>query len=139
MSDDLTIRFFTLAQANAALETVRPLLIELQRSHASLDEARRRYAGYAAVLQRYGLLVEWHLIEGEIAEILDRIHKGIETVAALGVELKNIEQGLIDFPAMRNGEVVYLCYRLDEPEITAWHHLHTGFAGRQPVDSGFDS
>jgi hypothetical protein len=139
MSDDLTIRFFTLAQANEALEIVRPILLDLKQAHDGLDQARQRYAGFATQLQRFGLLVEWHRIEQEIETLLERIQHGIETVAALGIELKNIEQGLVDFPALRNGQVVYLCYRLDEPEVTAWHPIHTGFAGRQPVDDAFDA
>lgn len=53
----------------------------------------------------------------------------------LGVELKDPRTGLIDFRAMRQGEEVYLCWRLGEPSVAHWHPLHTGLAGRAPIDT----
>lgn len=53
----------------------------------------------------------------------------------LGVELKDPRTGLIDFRAMRQGEEVYLCWRLGEPSVAFWHPLHTGFAGRAPIET----
>ena len=57
----------------------------------------------------------------------------MEAIHALGCELKHVDQGLIDFPALREGREVYLCWRLGEPTIGWWHDLDTGFAGRQPL------
>jgi hypothetical protein len=51
----------------------------------------------------------------------------------IGCELKGVEQGLIDFPALREGRVVYLCWQYDEPEVAFWHEVDAGFAGRQPL------
>jgi hypothetical protein len=53
----------------------------------------------------------------------------------LGVELKDPRTGLIDFRALRGGEEVYLCWRHGEPSVDHWHPLHTGFGGRQPIDT----
>jgi hypothetical protein len=138
MSEERDWQVFTLEEANAALALVRPILIGLQEDHLALEHARRAFGAYAASLKRYRLRVESHYIERDIGEIVDRIQEGIAAVATLGIELKNIEMGLIDFPALRNGEVVFLCYHLDEPEISTWHHLESGFAGRQPLDEAFD-
>lgn len=135
MSDGHPWRHFTLDEANATLETIRPILLDLRDDHAALEQARREFGDYAAALKRYRLLVEGHRIEGEIGQLVERIQGGIQTISAYGVEVKNIEVGLIDFPAIRNGEIVYLCYRLDEPRIIAWHPIETGFAGRQPIDN----
>ena len=135
MSDLHPWRHFTLAEANATLEDIRPILLDLRADHAALDQARRDFGEYAAALKRYRLLVEGHRIEGEIGQLVERIQHGIQTISAHGIEVKNIEIGLIDFPAIRNGEIVYLCYRLDEPRIVAWHPIETGFAGRQSIDN----
>lgn len=133
MIDGHPWRHFTLEEANVALATIRPTLLELREDHAALESARREFGEYAHTLKRYRLLVESHRIEGEIGQLVARIQQGIRTITAYGVEVKNIEIGLIDFPALRNGEVVYLCYRLDEPGIIAWHPIETGFAGRKPI------
>jgi hypothetical protein len=53
----------------------------------------------------------------------------------LGVELKDPRTGLIDFRALRGDEEVYLCWRHGEPAVDHWHPLHTGFGGRQPIDT----
>ena len=64
----------------------------------------------------------------------------------LGVEPKNAVEGLVDFPSIMDDRVVYLCWKLDEPEVLYWHEVDAGFAGRQPLtassgamDDDFDS
>ena len=64
------------------------------------------------------------------AQITQRIH----AIAELGVILKDLEVGLVDFPAHRNGREVYLCWRLGEDHIGWWHEIDSGFAGRQPLE-----
>jgi hypothetical protein len=61
----------------------------------------------------------------------------IDELEGLGIELKDPNQGLIDFPAMLEGRVVYLCWRLGEDVIQHWHELSAGFAGRHPVEDQF--
>lgn len=63
----------------------------------------------------------------------DRLRTDIDALAALGCELKDLQRGLIDFPALYRGRPVYLCWLLGEPDITQYHDLDTGFAGRQPI------
>ena len=132
-------RLFTLEEANAIVEQITPLLERLREEHAALMEARQTFGEYANNLRHHGFLVEGHRVESEISEHIARLRGGIESIADLGVEIKNLEWGLVDFPAIRNGEIVYLCWRLDEGPIRYWHDLDAGFAGRQPVDDGFDS
>jgi hypothetical protein len=52
----------------------------------------------------------------------------------MGVLVKDLEMGLIDFPAQREGQEILLCWRLDEPRIAWWHTLEGGFGARQPLD-----
>jgi len=60
--------------------------------------------------------------------------KLIEEINNSGIQIKSLEQGLIDFPALRsNGDEVFLCWKLDEDEIEFWHYVETGFAGREHI------
>ena len=63
---------------------------------------------------------------GELARVIDEI-------VEYGVEVKDLDEGLIDFPALRRGETVLLCWKLGEDEILYWHGIEDGFAGRQPL------
>ena len=101
---------FSRAEAEALLPQVRPLLEEIKRRKASHD--RRP------------------------SDILEReLNALVATVAALGVEVKDLDRGLIDFRTIRRGREVYLCWMLGEGDrITWWHELDTGFAGRKIIE-----
>ena len=74
------------------------------------------------------------LARTDVEQAVTHLQSLIEELEELGVELKGIEDGLVDFRSLREGRIVYLCYRLDEDTIAYWHELDTGFAGRQPLD-----
>jgi hypothetical protein len=64
----------------------------------------------------------------------------VERVAEMGVEVKDLDSGLIDFPSVRRGRQIYLCWKLGEGEtIEWWHELHTGFAGRRPIKELYEN
>ena len=65
-----------------------------------------------------------------LVEELDGI---VEEIEASGAHLKDVQLGLVDFPAEREGEIVYLCWQFGEPEVAFWHRVEDGFAGRQPL------
>ena len=65
---------------------------------------------------------------------LENLHSTLQDVNTLGCEVKDLETGLIDFPSLREGRIVYLCWRLGEDRIGHWHEVEAGFAGRKPVD-----
>jgi hypothetical protein len=69
----------------------------------------------------------------EVARSLVELSRALGELEAVGVVLRDVDSGLIDFPAIRDGEEVYLCWRLDEDEIRFWHEPDAGFAGRQPL------
>ena len=69
----------------------------------------------------------------EIQALRDEAESLIKAIVNLGVALKDIEQGLVDFPAERDGRIVFLCWKQGEDEIRFWHELDTGFAGRKPL------
>jgi hypothetical protein len=72
-------------------------------------------------------------IEDELAKDRKRLHEFVEELRQLGVEPKSGVDGIVDFPAMLDGELVYLCWKLGEAEILYWHALDSGYDGRQPV------
>jgi hypothetical protein len=72
--------------------------------------------------------------DATVAKTMERLEKEIQTLEDLGCVLKDMTTGLIDFPAVRLGMRVWLCWRLGEERVTFWHGLHEGFAGRKPVN-----
>ena len=125
------MKLFTVAEANSLLPSVRPIVKAIQLAHRrvlSYQQAAKEAAqgaeygggGLAAGAQYARLLVELSLHAGQL-----------ET---LGIQLKDYRQGLIDFPSMRDGRVVLLCWKADEgDQLEWWHDVEAGFAGRQPL------
>ena len=58
----------------------------------------------------------------------------LETLEESGIVLRDIDRGLVDFPALSDGREIYLCWELGEDEVAYWHELEAGFGGRQPLD-----
>ena len=73
------------------------------------------------------------LKEEEMTDAMERLEKEIQKLEELGCVLKDMSIGLIDFPAVRLGTRVWLCWKLDEANVSFWHELHEGFAGRKSV------
>ena len=71
---------------------------------------------------------------GELAVYAMQLEAGVKGILALGVTIKDIDAGLVDFIGVRNGREVYLCWRYDEEELSFWHEINAGFAGRRPLD-----
>jgi hypothetical protein len=129
-------RYFTLAEANALIPELEPLLRELQRmkheiqqKYSQLQEAKLAMAGSAAV-SHDAFFAE----EAELEFLMFSANSLFGQIQGFGVEIKDIDTGLCDFYSIRNGEEVLLCWRLGEPEIRFWHGLYEGFMGRKPID-----
>ena len=73
-------------------------------------------------------------LEREAAAIAAEVDRFVRELTALGVELKDYETGLVDFPAVIDGRPVYLCWRLGEPRVQFWHEIDAGFVGRRPLE-----
>jgi hypothetical protein len=69
----------------------------------------------------------------EYAMLLQQFQASVNIFNDLGVELKDLDQGLVDFPSYRDGKLVYLCWRRGEASVEFWHDVDSGFAGRQPL------
>jgi hypothetical protein len=129
-------RYFTAEQANEALGEVRPLteelvehrraLLELQELQSSLNQ---RIAGNGGHVEPRELQDLQERLDEEVAGIarcVARIHEA-------GGLVKDLDAGLVDFPAWREGVEVLLCWRLGEDEVGYWHGLEEGFSGRKPL------
>ena len=129
-------RYFTLEEATALLPQIRPLLEEIVDLRSRLERAERDLVALHWKARTNGHVGhEGSFTAGQStrAELLAEINVRMARIQALGVELKDPAVGLIDFPSLREGRVVYLCWRLGEPGIGWWHDVQTGFAGRQPL------
>ena len=117
---------FTLAEANALLPTVIPMLEQLrdaQRAMAELQDAVT-----ASATGNGGGSAGKDFLEAS-----QSAGRAMTEINALGIEVRDPGSGLIDFPAERDGEEIFLCWRLGEDAIEWWHPIDSGFAGRQPL------
>jgi hypothetical protein len=131
------MRHFTPDEANAALVDVRPLverMIEHRRNHVSAlarqEELEARIRGNGGGIPPATIADAAAEVERE-ARMLAKL---VDEIAEHGAEVKDLDEGLIDFPALRLGETVLLCWRLGEDEIRFWHRVEDGFAGRRPLE-----
>ena len=133
------MRHFTPDEANAALVQVRPLverMVERRRAHAEAQERQEELEGR---IRGNGGGIPPATLADAAAEIerLERELSGlVDEIVEHGAEVKDLDEGLIDFPALRDGETVLLCWKLGEGEIEYWHRAEDGFAGRRslPLD-----
>lgn len=128
---------FTPAEANSALTEVRPVaerLVAVRKRMRELERTQRDLVtaiggnggGYAA-----GDLNE---AQTELVGLADAAVACVDKLDELGVQIKDLDTGLLDFPAVRDGTEVELCWQVGEEAVEHWHGLGEGFAGRKPID-----
>jgi hypothetical protein len=125
------MKLFTIEEANALLPSVREILQRIQRSRRRLATYRR-----GAKLAAEGAEQGGGGMEGgaQYAIVLTDFTSEMSELEALGVQLKDFERGLVDFPSLRDGRVVLLCWQLGEgDELEWWHDMEAGFGGRTPL------
>ena len=121
-------RHFTVEEANAELARVEPMLVTLREAKGELldDEAREA-------------LTEASTTNGggdpgkQVGEAFLTVRRILSELNEAGIVVRDVDRGLIDFPAVIDGEEVYLCWELGEDEIAFFHDLESGFGGRQPL------
>ena len=134
-------RYFTLVEARAALPAVG-------RSIREAVHAKGRYLEAEKVIQDLGqriLMMGGIQVDTRDAEAwktqrdsnAQTLKSSMERIEEMGVLVKDLDVGLVDFPTLFRGEEVYLCWRMDENDIDHWHGVNEGFAGRKPIDQNF--
>ncbi len=126
-------RYFTVEEANALLPDLRMVLIAFRAGRRQIIEDRTELAGLGELPKLNGQTARASELAERIANEVHAIREGLEGLTALGVEVKDLDSGLVDFPHWREGRVVYLCWRLGEERIAFWHDIDAGFRGRQPL------
>jgi len=135
------MKTFTLDEAQSLLPVLESLLKRAMESRRSAEKAESGLNGIAQQIYfTGGMRVNTSVIAKQRAELEAHVKQVRDTVAeidAIGVQVKDLESGLLDFPCRVEDEVVLLCWRMGEPAIEHWHTMEAGFKGRQPVDERF--
>jgi hypothetical protein len=125
-------KLFTLQEAKSLIPRLRSILADageergrMKSLNPEIQKARDKaqFDGYSA----YGV---------EYIETVTHLMLLLQKIRDWGVLLKDVDRGLCDFPYMKEGRVVYLCWQLGEDTIEYWHDIESGFAGREPLDGG---
>jgi hypothetical protein len=129
MSEDLRHeRHYTVEQANAALGWVSERLERLRAARAQLGDKDAREA-----LAEAGPGNGGGSPGRVVSEAFLELRSALEELQSMEVVLRDLDRGLVDFPTVREGEEVYLCWEEGEDEIGFWHDAESGFAGREPL------
>jgi hypothetical protein len=132
----MAARYFTPEEANALLDEVRPVaerLVAHRRAMAVMAARRARYVQRIAGNGGDFDPQEQRTLEEEFEREGAAVAACVAQLEELGVLVKDLDRGLIDFPALREGEEVLLCWEVGEDEIAYWHGVDEGFAGRKPL------
>ena len=124
-------RHYTVEEANAALPRVQELIAELRLASARLGDAGAREALDEASPGNGGGVPGRTVSEGFLS-----MRDVVLELRERGIVLRDLDRGLVDFPAMRDGREVYLCWEEGEDAIGFWHEPEAGFGGRRPLDGG---
>ncbi len=125
------MKLFTVEEANALLPSVRGIVRRVQRAYGRVSKAQEAAQAAAAGAAQGGGGMPGG---SDYVLALTALAEAAGELEALGVQLKDYARGLIDFPAMREGRVVLLCWQMGEgDELEWWHDLEAGFSGRQPL------
>jgi hypothetical protein len=129
-------RNFSPEEANELLPIVRPLVermveakLALDGAQAEADDVSTRISGNGGGLPPARLAE----VDAAVSRRATELARALEEIQALGVVVKDLDTGLVDFPSVRDGRDVLLCWRLGEDEVAFWHGYDDGFAGRQPI------
>ncbi|MGC8883813.1 MAG: DUF2203 domain-containing protein [Bryobacteraceae bacterium] len=135
------MRYFDLGSARALLPELRRLMRQAMDARAQWEAVSAQIVALAARAQMLGgvpydasIAAQW---QAQLAGQAGQMRQAVSQITSLGVQVKDLEIGLVDFPTIYRGEEVLLCWRLDEPDIAWWHSVEEGFKGRKPVDEDF--
>jgi len=131
-------RYFDRDEAEELLPVIANVLGEAREQKQSMDSLDREFAQTAAKIMVLGGWIPPHRelaqkrARRELAK--EKITEAIKQIHEIGCVVKDLDEGLVDFPTLRDGREVYLCWKLGEEHIGYWHGLDEGFAGRKPLD-----
>lgn len=135
------MKTFTLDEAQSLLPVLEALL---KRAIEGKQAAEQVESGLSEIARNIYINGGMRVDTGKIAKMraemdghLQKVRETVTEIDAIGVQVKDLETGLLDFPCRLDDQVVLLCWRMGEPSIEHWHTLEAGFQGRQPLDDRF--
>jgi hypothetical protein len=136
------MKLFTLDEAQALVPVLESLLkraIEAKRAAEQINDELQKLA--QRIFVSGGMHVDVAKVGRQRTELeahVQRAKDAVQEIDAIGVQVKDLETGLLDFPCKVDEEIVLLCWKMGEARITHWHTMESGFAGRQPLDDRFE-
>jgi hypothetical protein len=130
-------RLFTPREANSALDQVRPVAERLVAVRARMRELAETQSANILAIGGNGVgyaATDLKAAQGGLGQLADEAAAAVRELTAIGVVVKDLDLGLLDFPAVRDGEEVELCWQVGEEAVAYWHPLEAGYRGRKPID-----
>ncbi len=124
-------RYFTLQEANETLDLIRPLMDEIQQIRRKI--MKDQPDTWPVVIKSAGNGGNRAL--SKMVQDFEKLDALVHRIQDMDVLIKDANLGLLDFPALRDGREVYLCWQYGEGKIAFWHEIDAGFAGRQPIET----
>lgn len=135
------MKTFTLDEAQSLLPVLESLLKRAIEGKRAAEEVESQLSDLSRrIYLSGGMRVDLPAVANQRAEMesqLERVRESIAEIDAIGVQVKDLDTGLLDFPFRLDEDIVLLCWRLGESSIEHWHTVESGFQGRQPVDERF--
>ena len=131
-------KYFDRREAEELLPAIEPFLEEAQKQKRALDSITAEISNAALRIMMLGgslpPFAELNHKKNQREKVEEQLNQTVEEIQQTGCLVKDLETGLVDFPSLRGGEKVYLCWKLGEERIGYWHGIEEGFAGRKPLD-----
>ena len=128
--------FFTTNEANASLPDV---IKKYEYALAKQTEVQKMEQQLRMVVSTTNSFEEYVTLKQKLNSMITKFYESVEILESTGVVVKSIEQGLLDFPAKRFDEEIWLCWKYGETEIKFWHEKDSGFMGRKPLEVSDES
>jgi hypothetical protein len=134
----MTEKYFKRQEAEELLPALGQFLEDARKQKRALDSITGEISHAAKRIMMLGgslpPFAELHRKKSQCEKVTEQLARTISAIQQSGCLVKDLETGLVDFPSLRGGEKVYLCWKLGEARIRYWHGIEEGFAGRKPLD-----
>ena len=131
-------KYFDRREAEELLPAIEPFLEEAQKQKRALDSITAEISNAALRIMMLGgslpPFAELNRKKNQREKVAEQLNQTVDEIQQTGCLVKDLDTGLVDFPSLRGGEKVYLCWKLGEERIGYWHGIEEGFAGRKPLD-----
>jgi len=131
-------KYFDRREAEELLPTLEPFLEEARKQKRALDGITAEISNAALRIMMLGgslpPFAELNRKKAQREKVAEQLSQTVDEIQQTGCLVKDLDTGLVDFPSLRGGEKIYLCWKLGEGRIGYWHGIEEGFAGRKPLD-----